>query len=246
MYPLWDELIAPLVRAVNARRVVEIGALRGETTVKMLHDLGGDCELHVIDPLPQFDPTEHERAFPGRYFFHLGISHDVLPTLPQADVVLVDGDHNWYTVYNELNLISERDLVRKGGVVFLHDVDAPWGRRDMYYQPDTIPAEYQQEWEPVPSLAFKRAKHEGGQRNGVLTAIEDFLQKHRAEYRFFHVKAGHGLGMIQRRGTFSDNLAFLFLECKGFLFNAAIKLMKLAKMEFHRNKTKRMGLGYRA
>ena len=47
-----------------ARRVVEIGALRGETTVKMLDDLGPDAELHVIDPVPDFDPAEHERAVP--------------------------------------------------------------------------------------------------------------------------------------------------------------------------------------
>ncbi|MDZ7673802.1 MAG: hypothetical protein U5K30_01850 [Acidimicrobiales bacterium] len=66
---------------MGARRVVEIGALRGETTARMLKRLGDDCELHVIDPLPQFDPSEHERAFPGQYFFHLGISHDVLPEL---------------------------------------------------------------------------------------------------------------------------------------------------------------------
>ena len=28
------------------------------------------AELHVIDPAPEFDPAEHERAFPGRYVFH--------------------------------------------------------------------------------------------------------------------------------------------------------------------------------
>ncbi len=102
MFPLWDDVIAPVIDAAGARRVVEIGALRGETTARMLKRLGSECELHVIDPVPQFDPAEHERAFPGRYHFHLGTSLDVLPDLPPADVVLVDGDHNWYTVYNEL------------------------------------------------------------------------------------------------------------------------------------------------
>ena len=45
----------------------------------MLDHLGPDAELHVIDPLPSFDPAEHERRFPGRYVFHRDISHNVLP-----------------------------------------------------------------------------------------------------------------------------------------------------------------------
>ena len=70
MFPLWDVAIAPVLEAARVRRVVEIGALRGETTVKMLHDLGPDAVLHVIDPVPDFDPSEHERQFAGRYYFH--------------------------------------------------------------------------------------------------------------------------------------------------------------------------------
>ena len=57
MFPLWDVAIAPVLDAAQVKRVVEIGALRGETTVKMLHDLGPDVELHVIDPVPDFDPA---------------------------------------------------------------------------------------------------------------------------------------------------------------------------------------------
>ena len=113
MFPFWENVIAPVIEAVGARRVVEIGALRGETTVRMLERLGPECELHVIDPLPQFDPAEHERAFPGRYIFHLGISHDVLPGLPPADVALVDGDHNWFTVYHELRMLADTARERR-------------------------------------------------------------------------------------------------------------------------------------
>ena len=65
MFPLWEAAIAPVLRAAGARRVVEIGAFRGDTTQLMLDVLGPDGELHVIDPLPNFDPTEPEQAFPG-------------------------------------------------------------------------------------------------------------------------------------------------------------------------------------
>ena len=106
MFPFWETVIAPLIEAVGTKRVVEIGALRGETTVQMLGGLGSDVELHVIDPVPLFDPEEHQRAFPGRYFFHCDISHNVLPELPPVDVALIDGDHNWYTVFHELEMLS--------------------------------------------------------------------------------------------------------------------------------------------
>ena len=146
MFPLWDVAIAPVLHAAHARRVVEIGALRGETTDRMLDDLGPDAELHVIDPEPAFDPAEHERRFPGRYQFHRGLSLDVLPTLGPIDAALIDGDHNWYTVYNELRLLAEG--ARRHGtdlpVLILHDVLWPYGRRDLYYAPERIPAEFRQ------------------------------------------------------------------------------------------------------
>ena len=103
--------------------------MRGETTVRMLDDLGADAELHVIDPEPQFDPTEHERAFAGRYHFHRGLSLDVLPTLGPIDAALIDGDHNWYTVVNELRLLAEGARRHGTGlpVLVLHDVCGPTG-----------------------------------------------------------------------------------------------------------------------
>ena len=60
MFPFWESVVAPIIRASGGRRIVEIGALRGENTVKMLEDLGPDTELHIIDPLPAFDPAELE------------------------------------------------------------------------------------------------------------------------------------------------------------------------------------------
>src|SRR5690349_17524305 len=99
-FPFRDIAIEPLVIAAGAKRVLEIGALRGETTKRMLASMGPNAEILVIDPVPAFDPTEHEQAFPGQYIFHRRLSLDVLPELPPVDVALIDGDHNWYTVFH--------------------------------------------------------------------------------------------------------------------------------------------------
>lgn len=195
MFPLWDIAIAPVLEAIGAKRVVEIGALRGETTVLMLDRLGPDAEFHVIDPAPEFDPAGHEERFPGRFIFHRDISHNVLPSLPVMDAGLIDGDHNWYTVYHELRMLAQ--TARGAGaplpVFVMHDVGWPYGRRDLYYAPERIPDEFRRPYaqrgmlpersQLVPkgrgglSPTMFNALEEGGPRNGVMTALDDFEQE---------------------------------------------------------------------
>ena len=212
MFPLWDVAIAPVLHAAGVRRVVEIGALRGETTVRMLDSLGADAELHVIDPEPQFDPTEHERKFAGRYHFHRGLSLDVIPTLGPIDAALIDGDHNWYTVVNELRLLAEgaRRHRTRLPVLVLHDVLWPYGRRDLYYAPERIPAEFRQPYAQAGiNPGMKRlhsgkglnpnhwnAEVEGGPRNGVMTALEDFIAEHSHPLRMLVIPIYFGLAIV--------------------------------------------------
>jgi cephalosporin hydroxylase len=212
MFPLWDAAIAPVLRAAGVRRVVEIGALRGETTTKMLKDLGPECELHVIDPVPGFDPREHEAQFPGRYSFHEALSLDVLPTLAPMDAALIDGDHNWYTVFHELRLLSE--VARAAGaplpVIVMHDVLWPYGRRDLYYAPEQIPPEFRQPYAQrgmAPgskellasgglSPTMNNALEEGGPRNGVMTALDDFVAGYDKALRVLVLPIYFGLAIV--------------------------------------------------
>ena len=81
-------------------------------------------------------------------------------------------------------------------------MDWPYGRRDLYYQPDTIPAEFRHPFAEkgivrgqsrlaevggLNSRNYQNALEEGGPKNGVLTAIEDFLALHPGDYRFFMI-----------------------------------------------------------
>ncbi len=219
MFPFWEVAIAPVFDAVGARRVVEIGAARGETTVLMLERLGPDAELHVIDPVPEFDPTDHERQFPGRYIFHRDTSHNVLPVLGPMDVALVDGDHNWYTVYNELKML-EAGARRSGAllpVLIMHDVGWPYGRRDLYYDPEKVPEADRQPYRQagmrpghVELLAngglnptMYNAEVEGGSRNGVMTALDDFLAEYDRPVRTLVIPIYFGLAIVVDEEWFS-------------------------------------------
>jgi cephalosporin hydroxylase len=223
VFPFWPIAIAPVLDAVDPRRVVEIGALKGETTELLVDHLGPDVELHVVDPLPAFDVDDQERRFRGRYVFHRAISHDVLPDLSPVDVALIDGDHNWYTVSGELRMLA--DTAAAAGeplpVLVMHDVCWPYGRRDLYYAPERIPDEVRQPHaqrgmrpgtpELLPhgglSPTLDNALVEGGPRNGVMTALEDFITSHPRPVRLVVLPIYFGLAIVADEDRLAANPA---------------------------------------
>src|SRR6202011_3770653 len=115
------------------------------------------------------------------------------PRLDACDAYFLDGDHNYYTVRGELDAIA-RGAEKNGErapLIFVHDVGWPWGRRDMYYAPESIPAEHRHPYSHELGVTllddelvdggmrdpgrYAIACRSGGPRNGVLTAVEDFL-----------------------------------------------------------------------
>jgi len=203
-----DTVIKPYITASRYRRVCEIGASFGLTTDKLLEL--DSVSIDIIDPCLDADLRMKYRD-DERVRVHQGVSLEVLQRIVGTfDCILIDGDHNWYTVYNELSTIEERGLLKRGGTIFFHDVCWPYGRRDMYYQPELIPEEFIQPFkregivrgqsELSDASPFNsdlcNAAHEGGPRNGVLTAVEDFYKEHRGKYKFFHFEEEHGLGVL--------------------------------------------------
>lgn len=208
----WTTAVAPLLDALAPRSIIEIGCEKGATTRRLLDWCAAhDATLHGIDPAPQFDADAWAREAGGRFTFHRALSLDALPEIDAADCVFVDGDHNWFTVINEL-----RVLARKAGVTFpltfIHDIGWPYARRDLYYAPDTIPPAWLHP-HARGGLRFgsaelieggvnghqHHAEHEGGPRNGVLTAVEDFLAEAKLPVDFLPVPGLHGLGILADR-----------------------------------------------
>ena len=218
-------IIVPLARKHGWKRFCEIGASTGLSTDEILKL--PNIAYTILDPCLDADLSLKYGGDP-RVTVHKRNSLDALPNLNDTfDCILIDGDHNWYTVFNELRLIHERSLLAAGGMIFFHDVGRPYGRRDMYYQPETVPAEFRQRYEQKGIVRGRsqladsegsnrihfNAVREGGPRNGVLTAIEDFVAEHRADYHFTRIKAQYGLGILQyRRKTASEDFAFLRLR----------------------------------
>ncbi len=194
--------------AVEAKSVLEIGAFHGKSTNEMLAWAArAGAHVTAIDPAPPPDLRESAAKHPELDLLET-TSHAALAELPRADAVIIDGDHNYFTLSEELRLIDERMPGSGMPLLICHDIAWPLARRDAYYAPERIPPEHRQPLahdvyivpgEPgvteggMPFACV--AAQEGGPRNGILTAIEDFIAGH-DEIRFASVPAFFGLGVI--------------------------------------------------
>jgi Methyltransferase domain len=213
------ELWMPCLDAAAPGTLIEIGAYAGDVTGLLAEwAQRSGARIWSIDPEPQ---PELVRVAGESATVELvrRTSLEALPDLPAADAVIIDGDHNYYTVSEELRLIAGRARDGLFPLLICHDVCWPHARRDAYYAPETIPPEHRQEtveggyvFPGDPGLREGGliyrwpATHEGGPRNGVLTAIEDFLAR-RDGLRFALVPAFFGLGVVwSREAPYADEL----------------------------------------
>jgi len=244
----FDEVIFAAIERLQPRGILEIGSETGAFSARLL----AHCEKHgvpltVIEPHPtdglvqtamEKDIIELAMCSSEEYLADRGCA---------ADFVLIDGDHNYHTVAEELRLIH-RSWAARGvrGTIFLHDVGWPWGRRDLYYAPDRIPAERR-----LPHSfdlgvtvhspqaiaggfrgmgAFAVALDEGGERNGVLTAVEDFGRAHPGEYTYRSIDAVFGLGALSPKGSVADEV---IAEVFAPYDNALVRRLERNRLELY-------------
>jgi Methyltransferase domain len=216
-----SELMLQVFAAARVRSVIEVGAYAGDLTrVLAAWAAGSGASVVAIDPSPQRQleqlANEHEGVELVRQ-----TSLQALRAIPLADVIIIDGDHNYYTVREELRLIADRAPGIRLPLLLFHDVRWPHGRRDDYFDPQQIPPEYRQ---PIAGerrgiapgdpgtrpdgLPYPRsAATEGGPHNGVLTAVEDFIGDE-ADLRLVVVPAFFGFGAVWHTGAeWADEVA---------------------------------------
>ena len=213
MVRFWSRYISPLIATAKPRQILEVGADNGWNTRHILaYCRANDCRADIVDPAPQ--PALHDvfaeyTADEYRYFPYKSIH--AIPQVEAPDVALLDGDHNWTTIYSELRLVFARAAEAKvpPPIILFHDVAWPYARRDMYYSPEDIPAPERQPYaysgmlpgvselvEEGMNAMLANALHEGGPRNGVLTGIEDFIASLSRPVAFHVLPFFNGLGIL--------------------------------------------------
>ena len=221
MNRFWDIIIEPIIKALKADYIIEVGSEKGINTKNILEY----CEVHdahmtAIDPSPHFDVYKFKNIYGDKFEFHEGLSLSILPLLEDYDVILIDGDHNWYTVYNELKIIENTFKKNKSLIIFLHDVGWPYARRDLYYNPENVPEVFRQPYKKLGiypdqsnlkkkgglNVGYHNSIYENNQKNGVLTAIEDFIGESDLEFTFHKVDVFNGLGILYLKDKKLENM----------------------------------------
>ncbi|MFZ2315234.1 MAG: class I SAM-dependent methyltransferase [Gammaproteobacteria bacterium] len=205
-------IIRPVLEKVKPKRIAEIGAgagINSEVLADFLRPHQG--ELLSIDPAAHNDFLEWLKTNRDvathicKPSLQGGIAH-----VGTADMWFIDGDHNWYSVYNELKQIES--LAREQNkplLIYLHDTGWPFARRDMYCSPESIPDIYRQPYASHLGIVLDHphtvegrgmkgtfALTEGGPQNGVLTGVEDFLKTSQTSFHWISIPAALGLGIL--------------------------------------------------
>lgn len=215
------EIMQPCLEARGTETLLEIGSFAGELTESLLEwGTPKGVKISTVEPLP----PEELRGVVSRHP-ELTLIEDTgvgalegLDGLP--DTIIIDGDHNYFTLTGELDKIAEMAGDGPLPLLLFHDVCWPHERRDTYYAPDRVPDSERQPLgenctiEPGnPGLSdgglpFEwAAAHEGGPKNGVLTAIEDFMER-RGGLRLAVVPVFFGMGVLwEESAPYADAVA---------------------------------------
>ena len=214
------ELLAACLEAIKAETVLEIGSFKGELTVELL-DWANERSVKIagVDPLPPDELEALAKAHPELELLRQ-TGQEVLRERDFDDAIIIDGDHNYYTLGEELKIIGERAPGADMPLLMFHDVCWPHARRDTYYAPERIPEEHRQplahnegiapgvkgtaEW----GLPFIwAAAEEGGPGNGTMTAIEDVMGENPG-LELVVVPAFFGFGVMwHRESPWADRVA---------------------------------------
>lgn len=210
-------LTLPILETIQAKSICEIGAEHGGNT-HLLHAWLATRQgrLTSIDSAPsnEFLNWIFDVRDIVTHIHKTGIQ--AIPHIGGIDAWFFNGDRNWYSVLNELvaaYAVSRND--RKPFLAFVHNIGWPYAQRDYYNDVAQIPANFIQQHASaggvLPGVAglvdggFKDlfssacAVNEGGPRNGVLTAVADFVALYPNDFFFASIPGVFGLGVIFNR-----------------------------------------------
>jgi len=181
------DFIVDYIKGKEESSVIEIGVDKGQTFIPLLSFMSKHCEkfeLIGVDVLRrdelavQCEQMAKDLTEAQNVVFYEESSLVVLPKFiehlkenaPEQqglfDIMLIDGDHNYYTVKKEMECVP--DLLKPGGFVVFDDYSNKWGTEDEYF------ADYK-EYENN-EFVTQREGTEHSDKKGTKPAIDEFLE----------------------------------------------------------------------
>ena len=106
------------------------------------------------------------------------------------DVIMVDGDHNYYTVSKELEYCAE--LLAPAGLMVVDDYNGRYAKKDLYYSDS-------ESHKDVKGATMR--ENTESEKKGVKTAVDEFLQRN-PEWAMKTFSADHEPTLLYRKKEF--------------------------------------------
>lgn len=199
--PFFKQFLSTTLPAAHVPAVLEVGVDRGTTFLPlcvhllrtrpqfMLVGLDIMIQEQLLLTLRNFDATEEQQVY--------AIQENSLSILPKMiesgtkfDIVLLDGDHNYHTVSQELQYIEALTLPHS--IVMVDDYDGRWSDRDLWYAERPGYEDVKIATAPVQS-----------DKHGVKAAVDDWLAMN-AEWELHKLLPGEPV-VLTRKGIFTFN-----------------------------------------
>jgi predicted O-methyltransferase YrrM len=193
-------------------RILEIGVNKGQMFVPLLSHLTANFEYFSLvgidilkrDAISVQLQLMSEDLVEGKQevYFYEQSSLEVLPTLVEYmketnqeedglfDVILIDGDHNYYTVKRELECVPS--LLKRQGIIILDDYSNKWGTKDEYF---SELEDYKGNKHATP-----REGTEHPEKKGIVPAVSEFLEANKEWILTNKVHDDHEPVLLFRRG----------------------------------------------
>tara|TARA_Y100000593_G_scaffold43679_1_gene83476 strand:- start:264 stop:1037 length:774 start_codon:yes stop_codon:yes gene_type:complete len=186
--------LSGFLKGIDSPAVLEVGVDLGQSAFPLVHNLcynhheflfeGVDISLKgwLSDSMSQLDGVnattikcnDSSGYFKGEPFKEFNVRFyetNSLSFLPEAvscgkkyDLILLDGDHNYYTVYRELQSISH--LCHSSTLIICDDFNGKHSKNDLFYSE-------RPEYKDVKNATEKIVSKKTGVQNAIMDFVED-------------------------------------------------------------------------
>lgn len=160
--------------------IVECGAGNGDLTRKIAALLDVyPFEFHVISDkkIEGLDP---------RIQWIVGLSYEELKRFPSIDLCIIDTDHNYWTLREELRALNDR--ISEGGLIAMHDVET-------FYHDTGMALSYWND-KPYPKAEIESMAYQGSLGDAMIS----FLASDNLHWKMLaYDRHSHGAAVLEKK-----------------------------------------------
>ena len=197
MKSLWNDLMRPLLEEIKAKNIVEAGIDLGINTINILeYCIDNNAHLTAMDPLPKFDIDEYKSKYGDRFEIYTELISDKLIRLKDYDAIFINGYRNHDTTYNELKIIEKSFKTKKFPIILL--IVPPNNELVTTIEQNSLLGNQLE--------INNRVVNDQMSINGILKAVDDFIDESNLELSFEYINTINGLGILYVNNKNIDNM----------------------------------------